>query len=85
MNVQVDVAVWRRDTLPSCRRDADHVADSTHVDDNVITSGAQHRPAEMRDHRAGTAAEKRRLRMWQTAIAMASRACSSSFPSGIFT
>src|SRR5207244_11940907 len=57
MNVQVNVAVWRRDALPCGRRDADHIADSAHIDDHVISSGTQQRPAEMCDHRAGTAAE----------------------------
>src|SRR5260370_2245848 len=93
VDVQLDLSAWGWQQLSRGRGDADHVADPADVDHHEVGARASHHAREMGDHwncalRApGGAATlvKRRLRPWQIAMAIASRACSASRPARIFT
>src|SRR5258706_7574890 len=85
VDVQLDVSPRWRQQLAGRGRHADHIAHATDVDDHEVRSRAPHHATEVGDHLVAAALVKRRLRAWQMAIAIASRACSSSRPSGIFT
>src|SRR4051812_34612351 len=101
MDVQLHVSAGRRQLLPRLHSHSHQVADAADVEHDEVVPGAPDDSTEMSDHsRAAPAAAgpkslratgvvaalaKRLLRAWHRAIAIASRAWSSSLPSGIFT
>src|ERR1700687_5879732 len=84
VDVEVDLAARGRHLLTSDGAHADHVPDPTDVDHDEVGPSAAHRAGEVCDQCAA-ARENWRLRAWQTAMAMASSAWSSSLPSGSLT
>src|SRR6266849_8265953 len=73
VDVEVYVAAGRRNFLARRRAHADHVADAADVEHDEIRARPPNLSSEMGDHL--TAARVNcRLRAWQTAMAMASRA-----------
>src|SRR5207247_3108722 len=83
VDVQLDIAAWRRQLLPRLACHCDDVADPSDVQHHEIRTGPSHNSAEMSDHLIAALANPR-LRAWHSAIAIASRAGSSRRPSGLF-
>src|SRR5438445_526424 len=81
VDVQLHLAARRRKLLPRLRRDGDHVANASNVEHDKISARAADDSTQMCDHLVA-ALVNFLLRAWHTAIAIASRAWSSSRPSG---
>jgi len=72
-DVQLDITAWWWQLLPRLACHSDDVADPSNVQHHEIRTGSSHNPAEVSDHLIAALANLR-LRAWQRAIAMASRA-----------
>jgi hypothetical protein len=79
VDVELDLVADGADLLAGRGRDAQQVADTTGLHDDLLARGAHDAASEVADHRpASTTVRRRRLRTWHSAIASASAACSSS-------